>query len=158
MFLPSSVRIVIYINLCFFWHSFSSIFSVSIFLLWGWSVKFYYTTSRADLGIFSSNLLSNLLKMKNRPFESCFTAEKAKCHLRFSYKIFSVPNTQKSPINRTFLVCHLFYITEMVRRKGLEPPTYWFVASHSIQLSYRRTFEIYLFNGIYYTTFIKLCQ
>ena len=27
----------------------------------------------------------------------------------------------------------------LVRRKGLEPPTYWFVASHSIQLSYRRT-------------------
>ncbi len=26
----------------------------------------------------------------------------------------------------------------MVRRKGLEPLTYWFVASHSIQLSYRR--------------------
>ena len=26
----------------------------------------------------------------------------------------------------------------MVRRKGLEPPAYWFVASHSIQLSYRR--------------------
>ena len=26
----------------------------------------------------------------------------------------------------------------LVRRKGLEPPTYWFVASHSIQLSYRR--------------------
>ncbi len=26
----------------------------------------------------------------------------------------------------------------MVRREGLEPPTYWFVASHSIQLSYRR--------------------
>ena len=24
------------------------------------------------------------------------------------------------------------------RREGLEPPTYWFVASHSIQLSYRR--------------------
>jgi hypothetical protein len=22
--------------------------------------------------------------------------------------------------------------------KGLEPPTYWFVASHSIQLSYKR--------------------
>ena len=28
----------------------------------------------------------------------------------------------------------------MVRRKGLEPPTYWFVASHSIQLSYRRIY------------------
>ena len=26
----------------------------------------------------------------------------------------------------------------MARRKGLEPLTYWFVASHSIQLSYRR--------------------
>ena len=26
----------------------------------------------------------------------------------------------------------------LVRRKGLEPLTYWFVASHSIQLSYRR--------------------
>ena len=30
--------------------------------------------------------------------------------------------------------CFLF----LVRRKGLEPPTYWFVVSHSIQLSYRR--------------------
>ena len=30
------------------------------------------------------------------------------------------------------------YLEFLVRRKGLEPPTYWFVASHSIQLSYRR--------------------
>ena len=29
-------------------------------------------------------------------------------------------------------------LSGLVRRKGLEPPTYWFVASHSIQLSYRR--------------------
>ena len=28
----------------------------------------------------------------------------------------------------------------LVRWKGLEPPTYWFVASHSIQLSYQRTY------------------
>ncbi len=27
----------------------------------------------------------------------------------------------------------------LARRKGLEPLTYWFVASHSIQLSYRRS-------------------
>ena len=27
-----------------------------------------------------------------------------------------------------------------VRLEGLEPPTYWFVASHSIQLSYRRIY------------------
>ncbi len=26
----------------------------------------------------------------------------------------------------------------LVRLEGLEPPTYWFVASHSIQLSYSR--------------------
>ena len=28
----------------------------------------------------------------------------------------------------------------LARLKGLEPPTYWFVASHSIQLSYKRIF------------------
>ena len=31
----------------------------------------------------------------------------------------------------------------LVRQEGLEPPTYWFVASHSIQLSYWRTFQLY---------------
>ena len=29
----------------------------------------------------------------------------------------------------------------LARRKGLEPPTFWFVAKHSIQLSYRRKME-----------------
>ena len=29
----------------------------------------------------------------------------------------------------------------MARRKGFEPPTFWFVAKHSIQLSYRRIYE-----------------
>ena len=28
--------------------------------------------------------------------------------------------------------------SDVVRVKGFEPPTYWFVASHSIQLSYTR--------------------
>ena len=28
--------------------------------------------------------------------------------------------------------------SDVVRAKGFEPPTYWFVASHSIQLSYAR--------------------
>lgn len=30
------------------------------------------------------------------------------------------------------------YSVYLVRQEGLEPPTYWFVASHSIQLSYKR--------------------
>ena len=30
----------------------------------------------------------------------------------------------------------------MARRKGFEPPTFWFVAKHSIQLSYRRIYEL----------------
>ena len=36
----------------------------------------------------------------------------------------------------------------VVRWKGLEPPTFWFVAKHSIQLSYQR---ICIFNAnVYY--------
>ena len=31
----------------------------------------------------------------------------------------------------------------MARWKGLEPPTYWFVASYSIQLSYQRRLLTY---------------
>lgn len=30
----------------------------------------------------------------------------------------------------------------VARPEGLEPPTYWFVASHSIQLSYERLFDV----------------
>ncbi len=30
----------------------------------------------------------------------------------------------------------------MVRPEGVEPPTYWFVASCSIQLSYGRTLQV----------------
>ena len=30
----------------------------------------------------------------------------------------------------------------LARRKGFEPPTFWFVAKHSIQLSYRRICDI----------------
>ena len=32
----------------------------------------------------------------------------------------------------------------LVRLKGFEPPTFWFVAKHSIQLSYWRKYELSL--------------
>ncbi len=44
---------------------------------------------------------------------------------------------QKKALKRS--VCKAF----LVRWKGLEPPTYWFVASHSIQLSYQRKLAIF---------------
>ena len=34
-----------------------------------------------------------------------------------------------------------------MRRKGFEPPTYWFVASYSIQLSYRRILRLQTVNS-----------
>ena len=37
--------------------------------------------------------------------------------------------------SRRYIVDRIFVLA---RLKGLEPLTYWFVASHSIQLSYRR--------------------
>ena len=40
----------------------------------------------------------------------------------------------------------------MVDPEGLEPPTYWFVASHSIQLSYWRTCLIQLYDNTISTT------
>ena len=52
------------------------------------------------------------------------TPEGTHLHFCFKYKI-----KQVIPCGITCL---------MVRRKGLEPLTYWFVASHSIQLSDRR--------------------
>ena len=43
----------------------------------------------------------------------------------------------------------------MVCLKGFEPPTYWFVASYSIQLSYR---HIYILNICKYITLRRICQ
>ena len=56
----------------------------------------------------------------------------------------------------------------LARRKGLEPLTYWFVASHSIQLSYRRRYGAddeartrYLHLGkvaLYQMSYIRKCK
>ena len=49
-------------------------------------------------------------------------------------------------------VLHTKYSVYLVRQEGLEPPTYWFVASHSIQLSYWRTCLIQLYDNTISTT------
>ena len=43
----------------------------------------------------------------------------------------------------------------VVRLKGFEPPTYWFVASHSIQLSYRHICLTTLFIIAHLFAFVK---
>lgn len=49
--------------------------------------------------------------------------------------------------------------------EGFEPPTYWFVASHSIQLSYRHTFptliiisQIFMYVNVFFVLRTKLCK
>ena len=48
----------------------------------------------------------------------------------------------------------------MVRQEGLEPPAYWFVASHSIQLSYWRISKSSPFFRTldHYSMSMKFCQ
>ena len=56
---------------------------------------------------------------------------RAICRWHIAFMIFEFLSENKKA-DTQMGICFL------VRRKGLEPPTYWFVASHSIQLSYRR--------------------
>ena len=50
------------------------------------------------------------------------------------------------------------YGSYLVRRKGLEPPTYWFVASHSIQLSYRRISSLSLMRSYIIARAFEKCK
>ena len=53
----------------------------------------------------------------------------------FAFAMLVIPNYQKLSLGTRSICLEAF----LARRKGLEPPTYWFVASHSIQLSYKHT-------------------
>ena len=57
-----------------------------------------------------------------------------------------VPTTR----NNKKAIRYKYLMAFLVRWKGLEPPTYWFVASHSIQLSYQRVYVLHFlcFNNI----------
>ena len=45
----------------------------------------------------------------------------------------------------------------LVREKGFEPPTFWFVAKHSIQLSYWRIHSFFDY-AYYFIIFFSFCQ
>lgn len=48
-----------------------------------------------------------------------------------------------NPKNNKKAIRYKYLMAFLVRWKGLEPPTYWFVASHSIQLSYQRVYVLH---------------
>ena len=64
------------------------------------------------------------------PLKNCRTVVRQ--FLYYGVRVPTTRNNNKKAIRYKYLMAFL------VRWKGLEPPTYWFVASHSIQLSYWR--------------------
>ena len=66
------------------------------------------------------------------PLKNCRTVVRQ--FLYYGVRVPTTRNNNKKAIRYKYLMAFL------VRWKGLEPPTYWFVASHSIQLSYGHIF------------------
>ena len=75
------------------------------------------------------------------PFKICRTVVR-----QFLYYGVRVPTTR----NNKKAIRYEYLMAFLVRWKGLAPPTYWFVASHSIQLSYQRVYVLHFlcFNTI----------
>ena len=76
------------------------------------------------------------------PLKNCRTVVRQ--FLYYGVRVPTTRNNNKKAIRYKYLMAFL------VRWKGLEPPTYWFVASHSIQLSYQRVYVLHFlcFNNI----------
>ena len=85
-------------------------------------------------------LLSGAIQIKTNCLKKLMKALKKSCGRilavrQFLYYGVRVPTTRN---NNKKAIRYKYLMAFLVRWKGLEPPTYWFVASHSIQLSYQR--------------------
>lgn len=78
-----------------------------------------------------------------REFKSIHKGKTAILHLRFGTEKNRRLGSKKARYNRAFRKRHLFCLHIMARREGFEPATFWFVAKHSIRLSYRRICNFY---------------
>ena len=66
------------------------------------------------------------------------TSSRRYTEIKQSKKMQSIKIAQHLPIYNKKTPQKIVVFFCLARLKGLEPPTYWFVASHSIQLSYWR--------------------
>ena len=95
-----------------------------------------FTLFGVGLSVFVPLASKTAPKVPFGAFKSSFyglgsTAPPSKC-------VFS--DNKKSPNIRALSVTDLYCSIFLACLEGFEPPTYWFVASHSIQLSYKHIF------------------
>ena len=79
-------------------------------------------------------------------YSICFSSQKLPYSGASVFVLWGSSPFQRTKIAKQINICFAI----LVRWKGLEPPTYWFVASHSIQLSYQRVYVLHFlcFNTI----------
>ena len=72
-------------------------------------------------------------------YSICFSSQKLPYSGASVFVLWGSSPFQRTKIAKQINICFAI----LVRWKGLEPPTYWFVASHSIQLSYQRVYVLH---------------